>query len=73
MTDINRRRLAKHYRALGRKDHPYCLEFPDEVPGTLEKAKALDGAKVGLVCAKCGQSCKSPAGLASHNLHCKGG
>ncbi len=73
MTDINRRKLARHYNALGKKDHPYCLEFPDEVAGPAETAEAQEAAKKGLVCVKCSKVCKTPQGLNSHMLACKGG
>ena len=28
MTEATRRRLADHFRSIGREDHPHCKEFP---------------------------------------------
>ena len=30
MTAENRKRLAEHYFLIGKSDHPYCKEFPQE-------------------------------------------
>lgn len=30
MTAETRKFMANHFRKIGRGDHPYCLEFPEE-------------------------------------------
>jgi len=73
MTQETRKRLARHYRAMGRLDHKYVKEFPNERPGKEELAKKaqLDNSTE-LTCPECGKILKSRSGLVSHMKKCKG-